>query len=105
LVSVSPQRARLCCCEGGRGVTFDRNEWQRRYRRETGNAQTLKYERTKHGKLVRIYRNMKSRIEGVQRQKFHLYRGKYLLPKEEFYVWALMQPEFHRLYSEWVESG
>lgn len=78
--------------------------WQREYRKATGNAATLKYERTKHGKLMRIYRNMKSRIEGVQWQKSHLYAGKYLLPKDEFYVWALGSPEFHRLYREWVEA-
>lgn len=78
---------------------------QREYRRATGNAATFKYERTKHGKLMRLYRNMKSRIEGVQKAKHHLYRGKYLLPKDEFYAWAVMSPEFHRLYREWVESG
>lgn len=78
---------------------------QREYRRRTGNAATFKYERTKHGKLMRLYRNMKSRIEGVQKAKYHLYRGKYLLPKDEFYVWAMMSPDFHRLYAEWVESG
>lgn len=80
-------------------------EKQRAYRKANGNACTLKYERTKHGKLMRIYRNMKSRIEGVQWQKRHLYAGKYLLPKDEFYIWAIASPDFHRLYSEWVESG
>lgn len=78
---------------------------QRAYRLANGNACTLKYERTKHGKLMRLYRNMKSRIEGVQKAKHHLYVGKYLMPKEEFYVWAISSPEFHRLYAEWVESG
>lgn len=79
--------------------------WQRAKRKENGNAYTLKYERTKHGKLMRVYRNMKSRIEGVQKHKAHLYVGKYLMPKDEFYTWAVMSPEFHRLYAEWVESG
>lgn len=79
-------------------------EKQREYRRANGNACTLKYERTKHGKLMRLYRNMKSRIEGVQWMKAHLYRGKYLLPKDEFYIWAIASPDFHRLYSEWVAS-
>ena len=86
-------------------MTFDRNAWQRAHRKANGNAHTLKYERTKHGKLMRIYRNMKSRIDGVQWTKAHLYQGKYLLPKDEFYVWAMMSPDFHRLYAEWVESG
>lgn len=86
-------------------MTFDRLAYQRERRKATGNACTQKYERTKHGKLMRIYRNMKSRIEGVQKSKAHLYAGKYLMPKEEFYVWAIMSPDFHRLYAEWVESG
>ncbi len=86
-------------------MTFDRLADQRKRRKENGNAYTLKYERTKHGKLMRVYRNMKSRIEGVQWQKAHLYAGKYLLPKDEFYAWAVMSQDFHRLYAEWMESG
>lgn len=86
-------------------MNAERNAKQRASRKANGNAHTLKYERTKHGKLMRIYRNMKSRIEGVQWMKAHLYRGKYLLPKEEFYVWAISSPEFHRLFREWEESG
>jgi hypothetical protein len=77
---------------------------QREYRARTGNSATNKYERTKKGKLMRIYRNMKSRIEGVQWKKHHLYQGKDLLSKEEFYAWAESQPEFHKLYDEWVDS-
>lgn len=77
---------------------------QRAYRKATGNAATKKYEHTKHGKLMRNYRNMKSRIEGVQWLKAHLYAGKSLLPKDEFYAWAMECNSFHRLYQEWVES-
>lgn len=83
----------------------ERLAYQRAKRAENGNAYTAKYERTKHGKLMRIYRNMKSRIEGVQWMKAHLYAGKYLLPKYEFYGWALGSAEFHRLFREWEESG
>src|SRR5690349_3320402 len=80
-------------------------ERQRVYRKLTGNAATKRYEHTKHGKLMRCYRNMRSRIEGVQRHKWHLYAGKSLLTKESFYAWALADREFHRLYRKWVESG
>lgn len=78
---------------------------QRIRRKANGNAYTHKYERTKVGKIMRIYRNMKSRVEGVQRLKAHLYAGKSLLPKDKFYTWALGSNEFHRLFREWVESG
>lgn len=78
---------------------------QRAYRLANGNACTLKYERTKAGKLMRIYRNMKSRIEGVQKGKWHLYRGKCLLTRDEFYVWAIGGHGFHQLFAAWVDSG
>lgn len=80
-------------------------ERQREYRKATGNAATKKYERTPKGKLMRLYRNMRSRINGVQKSKAHLYAGKSLLSKEEFYDWAESHPDWLKLYSNWVESG
>lgn len=83
----------------------ERNAAQRISRRANGNAHTMKYERTKGGKLVRMYRNMESRIAGIQKAKHHLYRGKELLSREAFYEWAMASHEFHRLFREWEESG
>jgi hypothetical protein len=80
-------------------------EWQREYRRRTGNVATVKYERSKSGKLMRIYRNMQSRITGIQGAKHHLYRGKPLLSRAEFYEWALSSEAFHRLFDVWAASG
>lgn len=77
---------------------------QKAYRERTGNAATKKYERTKKGKLMRNYRNMESRIKGIQWRKAHLYEGKALISRDEFYDWAMADPEFHRLFNEWVES-
>lgn len=48
---------------------------------------------------------MQSRIEGVQHHKHHLYHGKEIMSREEFYAWSLSDPDFIRLYAEWVESG
>lgn len=48
---------------------------------------------------------MKSRIDGVQRQKHHLYAGLTILPKEEFYAWANGNADFHRLFKDYVDSG
>lgn len=76
----------------------------RAYRRRTNNAATKRYERTKKGKLMRCYRNMISRVSGIQQKKQHLYNGKALLPKEDFYEWAFASPEFHRLYDIWVAA-
>jgi hypothetical protein len=67
--------------------------------------QLRSYEKTKDGFLMRMYRNMKSRIIGVQKEKFHLYAGKTLLPKEEFYAWAESSHKFHDFFKEWEDSG
>lgn len=80
-------------------------EKQRQHRKKTGNAITKKYERTKKGKLMRTYRNMQSRVTGILKKKRHLYDGKGIITRDEFYDWSLSQSEFHRLYDEWVASG
>lgn len=82
-----------------------RKDYQKVYRLRTGNSSTSKYEKTKKGFLMRLYRNMKSRIEGVQKAKFHLYAGCSLLPKETFYEWSLASEVFHQLFEEWEQSG
>lgn len=81
------------------------NTRQREYRRGTNNASTNKYEKTKKGFLVRLYRNMKSRIVGIHRDKHHLYKGKEILDKDLFYEWALSKKEYHTLFKIWENSG
>ena len=78
---------------------------QREYRTKVGNASTHKYEKTKKGFLVRLYRNMQSRISGVQKEKFHLYEGKEILGRKQFYAWAFDSDEFHKLFGTWEKSG
>lgn len=80
-------------------------ERQREYRKNNGNAVTKKYEKTKKGKLMRCYRNMESRVAGIQWRKKHLYEGKELLSREEFYQWAINSPDFHSLFDAWESSG
>lgn len=64
----------------------------------------IRYERTPNGFLMRLYRNMKSRVLGIQKQKAHLYEGKELLPKEEFYAWAKSK-KFYKMYAVYCDSG
>lgn len=78
---------------------------QKAYREGTQNSDCKKYEKTPNGFLMRAYRNMKSRVTGVQWKKAHLYEGLSILPKEEFYVWAKGNPDFWRLYRTWVLTG
>jgi hypothetical protein len=71
----------------------------------TGNWSYKKYEKTKDGFLMRAYRNMKSRVSGIQKLKSHLYLGKELLPKEEFYKFSLDSKDFHNLFEVWEKSN
>ncbi len=48
---------------------------------------------------------MKSRVTGVQRQKLHLYIGKPLMSKEDFYSFAKESVMFWFLFSAWARSG
>ena len=70
-----------------------------------GKSYYAKYEKTPTGFLMRKYRNMQSRILGIQKLKAHLYKGKTLLGREEFYEWANTSKTFWNLYNEWEKSG
>ncbi len=80
------------------------NERQKELRRLNNNLYTKKYEKTHSGFLVRLYRNMKSRVSGVQKEKFYLYKGLDILPKEEFYKWAKTDI-FYKMFKRWKISG
>ncbi len=82
-----------------------RNKLQRERRQRSNNIVTKKYEKTMNGFLMRLYRNMKSRIDGVQKQKHYLYEGKELIGKNEFYDWAKSNSAFVRLFEEYEKSG
>ncbi len=83
-----------------------RNKVQVEYRKERGgNIKTTIYEKTFKGFLVRLYRNMKSRIDGVQKAKFYLYEGKEILSKDDFYNWALNNLDYKILFDNYKESG
>ena len=84
---------------------MDYNARQRKYRERTGSAATKRYEKTKPGFLMRLYRNMTSRVNGIQKRKAHLYSGKDLLSRAEFYEWAESSGDFHSLFSAWEISG
>jgi hypothetical protein len=84
---------------------MNNNEKQKLYRIKTNNICTKKYEKTKKGFLVRLYRNMLSRVSGVQFTKFYLYEGKSILDKNTFYEWALNDDNFNNLFSKYEQSG
>jgi len=63
------------------------------------------YEKTPGGFLMRAYRNMKSRVTGVQKKKFYLYKGLSILPKEQFYEWSKENKDFWRLFKNWADHS
>jgi len=94
------------CALGHRPICQDCvNTYQRERRVRTSNSETKRYEKSPEGFLMRAYRNMKSRVTGVQKKRAHLYAGLPILPKDDFYVWAKNNPDFWRLYRNWVKSG
>lgn len=78
---------------------------QREYRRKNGNVVTKRYEKTPKGFLMRTYRNMQSRVSGVQKKKAHLYQSLELLPRELFYQWSLTEGSFYELFNKWEASN
>lgn len=81
------------------------NALQKAHRSKNKYWDCKKYEKTHNGFVMRMYRNMKSRIEGIQKQKAHLYDGKAILSKEQFYKWVLNNPDFLRLFELYKDSG
>ncbi len=63
-----------------------------------------RYERTPKGLAMRCYRNMKSRVLGIQKHKSHLYLGKELLSKEDFYSFTLNDVNYKNLFTNWVNN-
>ena len=84
---------------------FDKLAWQREYRKTRCNWDTKVYEKTINGFLMRTYRNMKSRVTGVQKLKAHLYLGKELLDKQEFYNWSKNNQDFLKLFADWSNNS
>lgn len=83
----------------------ERLEYQRKRRLINGNLYTKTYEKTMNGFIMRMYRNMKSRITGVQSKKAHLYQGKELMDKKSFYEFAKCSPMFRTLFYQYEGSG
>lgn len=82
----------------------DKNTWQREHRKKNNNQHTKVYEKTKSGFLMRTYRNMLSRVSGIQKKKAHLYKDKDILSKEEFYVFSYNDELFNLLFDSWTKA-
>jgi|TARA_R110000744_G_scaffold162672_1_gene279320 hypothetical protein len=83
----------------------EKNRKQREYREKNKNLHTKQYEKTEKGFLMRLYRNMESRVTGVQSKKAHLYKDLDILERSAFYDWATDREEFHALFRLWIDSS
>ena len=83
----------------------ERLVYQRERRKDNGNLDTKKYEKTANGFLMRMYHNMQSRVTGIQYKKEHLYKDKELLSRHDFYSWAKESPVFLKMFQVYCDSG
>jgi hypothetical protein len=63
------------------------------------------YGKTLDGKIMMSYHNMRGRVTGIQRKKAHLYKGLAIMPRHEFYTWAVADHRLKELFAAWVASG
>jgi len=61
-----------------------------------------RYWKTPKGKLMMTYNNMNRRVRGYV--KSHLYRGLYILDRQDFYTWSRSSEDYILLYNNWVSS-
>ena len=79
---------------------------QRIHRKNTNNFDNKRYEKSPKGFLMRTYRNMQSRVEGIQKREAKFYMGLPILSREDFYTWSLStDSDFHGLHTRWTEAN
>ena len=81
------------------------NERQRLYRHSISNLTTKTYEKTENGFIMRMYRNMKSRVSGIQKKSIHKYMGLDILSKEDFYSWIKNNETFNELFDNYKKNN
>lgn len=66
---------------------------------------TKNYEKSPKGYLVRTYRNIESRVNGIQKRKYHLYKGMFVLERKDFYEMSLNDQNFLETLENYKQSG
>lgn len=100
------------CVDCGITQSSENSDTNRKYKsgfrprcKECMKTWTKLYEKSPKGYLVRSYRNMESRVSGIQKRKLHLYEGLAILPREKFYDISLNSGEYLNLLAEYKDSG
>lgn len=55
--------------------------------------------------LGNLYSGMKERVSGRKTKRPDLYKGKPLIPKDAFMIWAKNHPDFFSLYKRWASCN
>lgn len=63
------------------------------------------YNKTRGGKIMMAFHNIRGRVTGIQRPKTYVDKGVKILPRRVFYKWALGDEGFNKLFAEWSKSG
>lgn len=77
---------------------------QQKMRKNTKYARDTRYRRSVRGFLVYLYSNKLKMVNGVLWRKAHTHLGMDLMPRDAFYTWAMMHPDYQRLYAAWTLS-
>lgn len=73
------------------------------YCKSCNKKESLNYQRSLRGKLIRIYKDQVKSQKTRSKNSGQLYLVEYSL--DEFVSWAIIHPDYIRLYNDWVESG
>ena len=105
-VEFTPKHKQTKCCSSN-CKRLRKNRQQQGYKWQGGGVhRTKSRDRTVNGFLIKLYRNMRNRINMDPNDRHaHMYEGLEILPKEEFFEFALNSDEFLHLFSEWEQSG
>lgn len=90
----SPHNARGLC-----GAHYQK--WHRQEFSET----IFQYNKSVNGFLNYLYTRMKCRTKGSCTSSPHLYLGKKILPRKDFYEWSKNHPEFLKLHANYVANN
>lgn len=63
-----------------------------------------RYRKTFRGLLIKCYSSMISRTQGKVPKTKHLYEGLFVMPKKDFFAWALNNEQYKKLFENWKNA-
>ena len=91
-------RSQCKACDNERSRQYMRTHYKQPLNRNKA------YKRTQRGFVVKVYHDMRARVEGRKKDRPN-YAGLPILPRRVFYAWALQNEDLRRLLNEYKASG